>query len=228
MKNNDIIIAIDGHSSCGKSTLAKELAQKLSYIYVDTGAMYRAVTYYFMNRNLIQNGKLIVQDLQSHLDSISIEFKRQNNGDLHTFLNHTDIEKEIRSMEVSNLVSEVSQYAEVREQMVALQQKMGEKKGIILDGRDIGTVVFPNAEVKLFLTADAKVRANRRYKEMIDKGDTVSFESVLKNITDRDFQDENRTESPLKKADDAIIIDNSFLTKEQQLQQALDIIQKQI
>jgi len=228
VENNNIIIAIDGHSSCGKSTLAKEIAKELSYIYVDTGAMYRAVTYFFMQRDLFNKGKLKTENLESYLNDISIKFKKQENNQVHTFLNSTNIEKEIRSMEVSNLVSEVSQYAIVRKKMVALQQEMGKQKGIILDGRDIGTVVFPNAEVKLFLTADAKIRAQRRYDEMLEKGNTVNFEEVLKNITQRDFQDENRKESPLRKAKDAIVIDNSFLTREEQLKEALDIIQKQL
>jgi len=219
-----IIIAIDGHSSCGKSTLAKEIANNLSYIYVDTGAMYRAVSYYFMKNGLIKNGLLEISKVADHLNKIHIQFKKQSDHNLHTFLNNQDIEKEIRSMEVSNLVSEVSKHALVRQNMVALQQKMGEQRGIILDGRDIGTVVFPNAEVKLFLTADAKIRAQRRYDELIEKGESVNFEEVLKNINDRDFQDENRKESPLKKAKDAIVIDNSFLNKKEQLEKSLEII----
>lgn len=228
MKNKDIIIAIDGHSSCGKSTLAKEIAKNLSYIYLDTGAMYRAVTYYFMQKKIIIDNKLETTQLEKNLSNISIEFKRQNNGALHTMLNNKDVENEIRTMEVSNLVSEVSQYAAVRKQMVALQQEMGKKKAIILDGRDIGTVVFPNAEVKLFLTADSKIRAQRRYDEIIEKGDSITFDEVLENINQRDFQDENRKESPLKKADDAIIIDNSYLNREEQLAKALEIIQKHL
>ncbi len=226
MKNKKIIIAIDGHSSCGKSTLAKEIAQELSYIYLDTGAMYRAVSYYFLKNGLINNGLLEIDKVAEHLNKINIQFKEQADHSLHTFLNNQDIEKEIRSMEISKLVSEVSKHAIIRHSMVALQQKMGEQKGIILDGRDIGTVVFPNAEVKLFLTADSQIRAQRRYDELTQKGESVNFEEVLKNIIDRDFQDENRKESPLKKATDAIVIDNSFLTRKEQLDKALKIIQK--
>ena len=226
--NKKIIIAIDGHSSCGKSTLAKEIAKKLAYIYVDTGAMYRAATLYFMQNNLIDKGLLNTKKIESELEKISIEFRRQNNGILHTFLNGEDVEKTIRTMEVANLVSEISKHAIVRKQMVALQQEMGKNKGIILDGRDIGTIVYPEAEVKIFLTADAPVRAKRRFDEIKDKGEEISFEAVLKNITDRDYQDENRDESPLKKADDAIVIDNSHLTREEQLNKALEIIQRKL
>ena len=222
--SNKIIIAIDGHSSCGKSTLAKEIAKKLDYIYVDTGAMYRAVTYFFMQNSLISNGKLDVSDLEAHLNQISVYFERQKDGNLHTFLNQKDVETEIRTMEVSNNVSEVSQYVEVREKMVALQREMGKGKAIILDGRDIGTVVFPNAEVKIFLTARAEIRAQRRFDEMRMKGDDVKFEDVLKNITERDYKDEHRKESPLRKAKDAIILDNSDFSREKQLEKAIDII----
>lgn len=226
--NKKIIIAVDGHSSCGKSTLAKEIAKRLSYIYVDTGAMYRAVTLYFMQNNLIVDGKLNTENIDKELTKISIEFRRESNGILHAFLNNKDVEKPIRTMEVSNLVSEVSKHAIVRKKMVALQQKMGKEKGIILDGRDIGTVVYPKAEVKLFLTAESSIRAQRRFDEIIEKGDTVSFEAVLKNITERDYQDEHRKESPLKKASDAVVIDNSSLNREEQLEKALEIIQKKL
>ena len=228
MENKKIIIAIDGHSSCGKSTLAKEIAEKLSYIYLDTGAMYRAVSYYFIQNNLIIDGRLETQDIEQHLNKISIDFRRQKDGSLHTFLNQVDVEKEIRSMEVSNLVSEVSKHAIVRKQMVALQQEIGKNKGIILDGRDIGTVVFPNAEVKLFLTAKAEIRAQRRFDELKANGVRIRIEDVLENIIQRDYQDENRKESPLKKADDAIVIDNSKLNKQEQLNKALDIIYKKL
>ena len=223
MRNN-IIIAIDGHSSCGKSTLAKEIAKKLDYIYVDTGAMYRAVTYFFMQKSLIINGKLDSAKLAENLAKISVYFKRQSDGSLRTFLNQKDVETEIRTMEVSNNVSEVSQYAEIRDKMVALQRNMGKDKAIILDGRDIGSVVFPNAEVKIFLTAKAEIRAQRRFDEMKLKGESVKFEDVLKNITDRDYIDQNRRESPLVKAKDAIILDNSELSREAQLEKALEII----
>lgn len=226
MKNKDIIIAIDGHSSCGKSTLAKEIAKQLNYIYLDTGAMYRAATYYFMQENLIANNLLITNNLEAHLQNINIHFEKKSDGSIHTLLNQKNVENEIRTMDVSNLVSEVSKHAPVRKKMVSLQQAMGEKKGLILDGRDIGTVVFPQAEVKLFLTADAKIRAQRRYDEIIAKGDTVEFDEVFNNIKTRDFQDENREESPLRKADDALVIDNSNLNREEQLEKALEIIKK--
>ena len=226
--NKKIIIAIDGHSSCGKSTLAKEIAHKLNYIYVDTGAMYRAVTYFFMQKNMIHNGKLDSTNLEAFLPKISIHFERQENGDLHCFLNQIDVEDKIRSMDVSNLVSEVSQYACIRKKLVDLQQKMGLKKGIILDGRDIGTVVFPNAEVKLFLTAEPQIRAQRRFDEMQQKGENVKFEEVLENLNQRDYKDANRAESPLKKAQDAIVLDNSYLNKSEQLEKALGIIKTRL
>ena len=226
--NKKIIIAIDGHSSCGKSTLAKEIAHKLNYIYVDTGAMYRAVTYFFMQKNMIHNGKLDSTNLEAFLPKISIHFERQKNGDLHCFLNQIDVEDKIRSMDVSNLVSEVSQYACIRKKLVDLQQKMGLKKGIILDGRDIGTVVFPNAEVKLFLTAEPQIRAQRRFDEMQQKGENVKFEEVLENLNQRDYKDANRAESPLKKAQDAIVLDNSYLNKSEQLEKALGIIKTRL
>jgi cytidylate kinase len=220
---NKIVIAIDGHSSCGKSTLAKDLAKELSYTYIDTGAMYRAVTYYFMRKGLIKNKKLKSDKLKEYLSEISIHFQTQNNK-LITFLNNENVEDVIREMEVSKNVSEVSSFAIVRKQMVKLQQEMGKEKAIILDGRDIGTVVFPNAEVKFFITASAKIRAQRRFLELQKKGSKASLNEILKNIIERDFQDENRKESPLRKAEDAILIDNSFLTREEQLQKALKII----
>ena len=226
MENKKIIIAIDGHSSCGKSTLAKDLAKELSYTYIDTGAMYRAVTYYFIKNKLIKNGKLDTHNLEEHLKNISIQFHKKNEKEIITFLNGENVEKIIREMEVSQHVSEVSSYALIRKKMVALQQEMGKKKAVILDGRDIGTVVFPDAEVKLFITASAEIRAERRFLELQEKGSDASKEEILKNIIDRDFQDEHRKESPLRKAKDAILIDNSFLTREEQLKKALEIVKK--
>lgn len=228
MVKNKIIIAIDGYSSCGKSTLAKELAKELSYIYIDTGAMYRAVTFFFMKKNLLTDGILDTENLDQHLLDITVHFERQSDGSLHTFLNQEDVETEIRTMKVSNLVSEVSKHAKIRAQLVALQQKMSEQKAVILDGRDIGTVVFPNAEVKLFLTADPQIRAQRRFDEIQAKGDEINFEDVFKNINDRDYQDENRAESPLRRAEDAIIIDNSHLNRKEQLEEALKIIKQKL
>jgi cytidylate kinase len=222
--NKGIVIAIDGYSSCGKSTLAKKLAEILNYIYIDTGAMYRAVTYYFMKNDLFVNNQLSEELIQDHLDKIDVTFEKQADETIRTFLNGQDVETKIRSLEVSNQVSAVSKFASIRKKMVALQQAMGAKKSVILDGRDIGTVVFPDAEVKLFLTAEPEIRAQRRYKEMTDDGVAVKFEDVLENINKRDYEDENRKESPLKKADDAVVIDNSNYSKKEQLQEALDII----
>jgi len=219
-----IIIAIDGYSSCGKSTLAKELARQLKYIYIDTGAMYRAVTLYCIQNDLFKQNVLKIAELEPLLEHVEVGFKLDLQGKAHTLLNGINVEEQIRNMEVSSRVSEVSSHAIVRRKLVTLQQKMGEQKGIILDGRDIGTVVFPEAEVKLFLTADPEVRAQRRYKELIENGQTVSFDEVYQNIVQRDFQDENRAESPLKKASDAHVLDNTYLEKHDQLNVALEII----
>ncbi len=219
-----IIIAIDGYSSCGKSTLAKELARQLKYIYIDTGAMYRAVTLYCIQNDLFKQNVLKIAELEPLLEHVAVGFELDLQGKAHTLLNGINVEEQIRNMEVSSRVSEVSSHAIVRRKLVALQQKMGEQKGIILDGRDIGTVVFPEAEVKLFLTADPEVRAQRRYKELIENGQTVSFDEVYQNIVQRDFQDENRAESPLKKASDAHVLDNTYLGKHDQLNVALEII----
>lgn len=215
-----MIIAIDGHSSCGKSTLAKQIAKHYDYTYVDTGAMYRAVTYYFIEQNLIENQSYSEGDLKN----VKIEFRAVSDGEKHLFLNGQDVENEIRSMKVANKVSEVSSLAFVRKELVEMQRKMGQSGNIVLDGRDIGTVVFPNAEVKIFLTASAEVRAQRRFDEMQEKGIKVDYQEVYKNVVERDFQDENRKVSPLKKADDATLIDNSHLTRTEQLEKALQLI----
>jgi cytidylate kinase len=216
--NKQLIIAVDGHSSCGKSTFAKAIAKKLGYIYIDTGAMYRAVTLFAMRNNLIADGKVEISKLKVLLGSIHVAFvKNVDKGHDDMYLNGENVEEEIRRMEVSNNVSQISQIKEVREKMVDLQRKMGESRGVILDGRDIGTVVFPNADIKLFMTADPEVRAGRRFKELSEKGDSVSFEEILANVKKRDEIDTTRAESPLRKADDAIVLDNSFLTPEQQL-----------
>ncbi|MBN2667855.1 MAG: (d)CMP kinase [Bacteroidales bacterium] len=222
-----IVIAIDGYSSCGKSTLAKEIAKTLSYIYIDTGAMYRAVTCYFMENDLIEKD-LSNKELEDILKQIHIRFERKSSDLIETFLNGKSVENKIRSITVSRWVSQVSQIKKVREYLVKMQQEMGKDKCIILDGRDIGTVVFPDAEVKLFLTADAQIRAQRRFDELKPKQSDLKFEEVLENITQRDYQDENRTESPLKKATDAIVIDNSFLSREEQLKKALEIINSKL
>ncbi len=212
-----IIIAIDGLSSCGKSTLAKDLAQQLNYTYIDTGAMYRAVTWYMLENRLDPSA------LISHLPNLKLRFQYEN-GENHLFLNEKDITKEIRSKEVNDHVSQVSTLEEVRNYLVAMQQEMGQSKGIVMDGRDIGTVVFPEAEVKLYLTASPDIRADRRYKEYQDRGVEIPYKDVLDNLTFRDHTDSNRKISPLKKASDAHIIDTSHLTREEQLEQALRIV----
>lgn len=216
--NNKIIIAIDGHSSCGKSTLAKDLAKRLDYIYVDTGAMYRSVALFTSQQGLIKDNKVTdLALLEEKLNDISITFDRDEQGKLFTLLNGQNVEKEIRSLGIANIVSSVSTIGFIREKLVKLQQAMGEDKGIVMDGRDIGTVVFPDAELKIFLTASAEIRAQRRFDELAEKGETIKFEDVLENIVSRDYIDENREISPLRKADDALLVDNSELNQEQQL-----------
>ncbi|MDA9349664.1 (d)CMP kinase [Polaribacter sp.] len=207
-----ITIAIDGFSSTGKSTIAKALAKKLGYIYVDTGAMYRAVTLYAMNHNLVSFDDIDWEALVRCLPSISLTFKfNPDLGFAEMYLNGINVENEIRTLEVSQLVSKVSAVSSVRKKLVLEQQEMGKHKGIVMDGRDIGTVVFPDAEIKLFMTASADTRAQRRYKELIAKGDTVSYEEILQNVVERDHLDSTRKDSPLIKAKDAIEIDNSDL-----------------
>jgi len=212
-----IIIAIDGHSSTGKSSFAKAIAAKLGYIYVDTGAMYRAVTLYGLQHRLINAGDKINENaLLTALPEMDITF-RNIEGQNCTFLNGTNVEADIRSIEVSQQVSAVSAIAGVRQHLVHLQQQMGKEKGIVMDGRDIGTVVFPQAELKIFMTADPKVRAERRYKELRAKGVQVSFDEILQNVVQRDYDDENRSVAPLHRADDALLLDNSHLTPEDQM-----------
>lgn len=214
MKKEGIIIAIDGFSACGKSTLAKQLAEVLGYTYIDTGAMYRAVTYYFLKAQLDWNNQEVVTDA---LKRIEIDFRRAQDGSLHTFLNGEDVEKEIRTMEVSDSVSPVATISAVRRFLVKQQQALGEKKSCILDGRDIGTIVFPGADLKIFLTADPEERARRRLKELLEKGQSVSLGIVMNNLVERDRIDSTREDSPLRQADDAVIIDNTVLTMEEQL-----------
>lgn len=201
-----IIVAIDGYSSCGKSTIAKQLAQYAGYTYVDTGAMYRAVALAVM-RGLVQLPSL------EGLDRIAVGFR-----DNHVTLNGEDVESEIRTLEVGNMASRVSPIAEVRHFLVAQQQQMGRDKGIVMDGRDIGTVVFPEAELKLFLTASPEVRARRRYDELVAKGEKPVYEDVLSDVNDRDYRDTHRDESPLRQAEDAIVVDNSTMTREEQME----------
>ncbi len=222
MPNKKIIIAIDGHSSCGKSTMAKQLAQKLEYIYIDSGAMYRVVTLVALRKGLIANGKPNVEKVISELKNINITFKWDEvEGKNTTFLNGENVEDEIRQLEVSQNVSPISTIAEVRAEMVKQQRRNAKNKGIVMDGRDIGTVVFPNAELKIFMTASPEIRAERRFKELTEKGDKISFEEILKNVQSRDKIDSTRAVSPLKKADDALVLDNSNLTRAEQLNWAI-------
>ncbi|MDD4513934.1 (d)CMP kinase [Massilibacteroides sp.] len=208
-----IVIAIDGFSSCGKSTMAKDLAKEIGYTYIDTGAMYRAVTLYSLENGIIADNKIDGERLKSEIDKIKIGFKNNpNTGKPETYLNEINVETEIRKMEVANWVSPIATIGFVRHALVALQQKMGKEKGIVMDGRDIGTVVFPNAELKIFVTASPEIRAQRRVDELKSKGEKVSFEEVLENVKTRDHIDSTRKESPLKQAPDAIVLDNSEMT----------------
>jgi len=219
--SKNIVVAIDGYSSCGKSTLAKALAKKLHFVYVDSGAMYRAVTLYFL-RNLVDitSEKADAEALENiHLDFHARDYET------HITLNGEEVSNEIRDMKISEMVSPVSALKKVRTEMVNQQQRMGKTANIVMDGRDIGTTVFPEASLKIFMTADPKVRAERRYKEMIAKGDSISLEEVFENLAHRDFLDTTRTESPLKRAEDAIILDNTELTPEEQLSFALSQVQ---
>ena len=217
-----ITIAVDGFSSCGKSTLAKQLAAKLGYVYIDSGAMYRAVTLYALRNNMIVDEELDTKKLIASLDDVKIHFELNANGEPQTFLNGTNVEREIRKIYVSQWVSPVAAVPEVRHVMVAQQQKMGEAKGVVMDGRDIGTTVFPNAELKIFVTAEVDVRAQRRYDEMLSKGEPADMAEVKQNLQERDHIDQSRAESPLRKADDAVVLDNSHITREEQLQVAYD------
>ncbi len=213
-----INIAIDGYSSCGKSTIAKALAAELGYAYIDTGAMYRSVALFALRNGLIQNGKINTEAIIMALPDIKVTFQYNNESKISdTYLNGENVEKAIRQMEVSEVVSKVSAIKEVREKMVALQKEMGKSKGVVMDGRDIGTNVFPDAELKIFMTADIDVRVARRFYELTSKGEQVTEDEVKDNLSKRDYDDINRKENPLRKADDAIILDNSELSKQQQL-----------
>jgi len=220
-----IIIAIDGYSSCGKSTLAKALAKKLHYAYMDTGAMYRAVTLYILN-NKIAVFELSESEINQLIDQINISFKSDEDGNSITLLNGEEVEEEIRGKAVSDAVSEVAQIKVIRRRMVDLQQKAGAHKKIVMDGRDIGTKVFPNADFKIFMTADPKIRAQRRYDELKAKGQEVDFDEVFENLKMRDKNDTERKENPLVKAEDAFVLDNSHLNQEEQLQLIVDEIEK--
>lgn len=217
MEHKKITIAIDGYSSTGKSTMAKALAKKIGYAYIDTGAMYRTVTLYCLDNGILDGDTVDEQALEAALPDIKITFKPDAEGRSETYLNGVNVEKEIRSMRVSNKVSIIAAIGFVRRDMVRQQQAMGRDKGIVMDGRDIGTVVFPDAEMKVFVTADAAVRAQRRYDELRGKGDTTTtLEEVLANVTERDRIDTTRAESPLRQAEDALVLDNSHMTLEQQ------------
>ena len=224
-----ITIAIDGFSSTGKSTLAKQLASHLGYAYVDTGAMYRAVTFYAMQNNWVSDSHLDKEALVSDLNKIQLQFQYNPTlGFAEMFLNEKNVEQAIRTLEVSQNVSKVAEISEVRAKLVQQQQEMGKSKGVVMDGRDIGTVVFPNAELKVFMTASAETRAERRFQELLEKGQHVSFEEVLENVQQRDYIDTHREDSPLIQADDAIVIDNSSLSKEDQFNLVLQLANEKI
>lgn len=219
--SKNIVVAIDGYSSCGKSTLAKALAKKLHFIYVDSGAMYRAVALYFLRNNIDSSDHAQIEEA---LKNIHLNFHSRD-YQTHITLNDEEVSEEIRLMPVSEKVSEVSALREVRREMVKQQQRMGKSKNIVMDGRDIGTAVFPDATVKFFMTADPKIRAERRYKEIHEKNPEITLEEIFENLAHRDYADTTRTESPLVRANDAIILDNTNLTPKQQLQFALDKVE---
>lgn len=222
-----ITIAIDGYSSCGKSTLAKDLAKTLNYSFIDSGAMYRGVALYCLNNNIIQNGEINLKQLIQNLNSIKLHFEyNPTSCKSDLYLNSQNVEDKIRSIEVAQIVSKIAAIKEVRKQLVKLQQSFGNKGGIVMDGRDIGTVVFPNAELKLFVTASENIRTERRYLELSSKGENISREEIKQNLLERDLIDTTREESPLKQADDAIVLDNSNLTKEEQLDLVLNLVRK--
>jgi CMP/dCMP kinase len=226
MATKKVIITIDGWSSCGKSTLAKQLAKELSYVYVDSGAMYRAITLYFLRNHIDWTDK---KEVKEAIKNISLEFvynKTSNASEMH--LNEENVEYVIRDLVVAEKVSDIAAIKEVREFAVAQQQKMGKQKGIVMDGRDIGTVVFPKAELKIFMTADNAIRVERRFKELYEKNPNITLEEVKSNLEMRDYIDSHREISPLKKADDAIVLDNTHLSEEQQLQKALNWVNEKI
>ena len=218
MQKQKIVIALDGFSSCGKSTFAKAIAARLGYIFIDTGAMYRAVTLYALERGAIVDGQVSQQMVVELLPEVNISFKfNPERGASDIYVNGELAEGKIRSIEVSNCVSKVSSIREVREKLVAMQQQMGRERGVVMDGRDIGTVVFPDAELKIFMTADPQVRAERRYAELTAKGDKVTMEEILENVISRDKADMEREISPLRQAEDAVVLDNSYMSVEEQM-----------
>jgi cytidylate kinase len=224
-----ITIAIDGFSSTGKSTLAKQLANHLGYVYVDTGAMYRAVTFYAMQNNLVSEDHLDKENLIKALPTINLKFHfNEALGFAEMYVNDVNVENEIRTLNVSRCVSQVAEVSEVRTKLVASQQEMGKNKAIVMDGRDIGTVVFPDAELKIFMNSSAQTRAERRYNELIEKGQKVTYDEVLENVQERDYIDTHREDSPLVKADDAIEINNSTLTKQEQFDLVLKLVEERV
>jgi CMP/dCMP kinase len=227
MTDKKLVIAIDGYSSCGKITFAKAIANILEYIYIDSGAMYRAVTLYCMRKGYITNTSLNINSIINNLDDITVGFNFNNlTKKYETFLNSENVENEVRGIGVSEFVSRISQIYEVRARMVELQRSIGINKGIVMDGRDIGTVVFPDADLKIFMTASVDIRAKRRFDELVAKGDDVDIDDIRRNIVARDIADENRDISPLRRAEDAIILDNSRLTVEEQMRWVMKIIEK--
>ena len=223
-----IIVAIDGYSSCGKSTIAKSLAKSAGYKYVDTGAMYRCVALYVLRNAPFTIDNVNENWLRAHIDDIRISFAIQPDGTQHTVLNGEDVESKIRTLEVGNGASQISTIGFVRKAMVAQQQAMGLDKGIVMDGRDIGTVVFPQAELKLFLTASPEIRAKRRFDELKEKGQMPDFNEVLADVKDRDYRDTHRAESPLRQAEDAVVIDNSHMTREEQMDEVLRVFHSRL
>lgn len=224
-----ITIAIDGFSSTGKSTIAKQLASKLGYIYVDSGAMYRAMTLFAMNQNYISTAHFDVDSLINNLETATLKFEYNSSlGYAEMILNGVNVEKDIRTLEVSNLVSKVSAISEVRRKLVLIQKEIGKSKGVVMDGRDIGTVVFPDAELKIFMNSSADTRAKRRYKELLDKGENVTYDDIYKNVVERDTLDSSRKDSPLIKAKDAIEIDNSNLSREEQFEIILKLVKERL
>lgn len=227
MINRKIIIAIDGYSSCGKSTFAREIAREMNYLFIDSGAMYRAVTLYCLRNNLVSENRLSREEIVTSLNDIHVEFVfNPDIGGYETYLNSENVENEIRGIEVSKHVSSISRIPEVRTRMVELQRQIVSFKGVVMDGRDIGTVVFPDAELKIFMTASVDIRTERRFKELTEKGITVSREEVRQNIIARDITDENRDISPLRKADDAVVLDNSRMNVSDQMAWFREIINK--
>jgi CMP/dCMP kinase len=224
-----LTIAIDGYSSCGKSTFAKAIATKLGYVFIDSGAMYRAATLFFVRHGLAKNGTADINNVIARLPEVNIEFRTNpSTGHNDTYMNGENVEREIRESAVSGNVSAVSKIREVREKMVLLQREIGKDGGIVMDGRDIGTVVFPGADIKIFMTASPEIRARRRYLELIEKNMEADLDSVMKNITDRDRIDESRSVSPLRKAEDSVVLDNSYMSPEQQMDWFMTLFNKKL